>query len=201
MDDNKKFWERCAGFYSAIQQRSNQKLYDQLNRMCMSYLSKDMDVLELACGTGQFTYSLCPLANSWEAADFSEAMIREAKKRPCSAHFSVQDATALPYENRKFHVVLIGNALHIMPQPWKALSEIHRVLKDGGILLAPTFVYEGKVNRFRMWMTTMLGFLTFHKWKEAGFCSFVEENHFRCISSELVPGDPLPVAFSVFRKI
>ena len=201
MDDNKKFWDRCARFYTGIQQRSNRRLYEELNRMCMSQLTEDMDVLELACGSGQFTYPLCDRVHSWEATDFSQAMIEEAQKKPCTAHFSQQDATRLPYENRRFHVVLIGNALHIMPEPQKALSEIHRVLKDGGILLAPTFVYEGKVNRLRMRLTEMVGFQTFHQWKEAEFCRYVENCRFRCISSELVPGDPLPVAFSVFRKI
>ena len=200
MDDNKTFWDRCACVYSAIQERSNRRLYEQLNLMCMSRLAPHMDVLELACGSGQFTRPLCGRVHSWEATDFSEAMIKQAEKFPCPAHFSCQDATCLPYQNRSFHVVLIGNALHIMPDPQKALSEIHRVLKDDGILLAPTFVYQGKVNKFRMWVTTLLGFRTFHKWDEESFCRYVEQQKFRCISSELVPGDPLPVAFSVFRK-
>ena len=200
MNDNKRFWEKCARFYGPIQQRSNRRLYRELTHMCMAYLQKDSKVLELACGTGQFTYPLCNLAESWEATDFSEAMILEAQKVPCSAHFSVQDATHLPYRGGSFDLVLMANALHIMPAPQLALGEIHRILKPGGILLAPTFVYEGKVNRFRMWLTTMVGFRTFHQWKSREFSDFVEQNRFRCISSELVPGDPLPVAFAVFRK-
>ena len=201
VDDNRQFWDRCARFYTAIQQGTNRKLYEEISCMCMSYISSDMEVLELACGSGQFTYPLCPRAKSWEATDFSEAMIERAQRRPCPAHFSCQDATALPYQNKSFDLILIGNALHIMPQPEKALSEIHRVLKDKGILLAPTFVYEGKVNKLRMYLTNLAGFKTFHQWKEADFCHFVEQAGFRCISSELVSGDPLPVAFSVFRKI
>ena len=201
MDDNKQFWDRCARFYTAIQQCSNRKLYGEISRLCMSQISKNQSVLELACGSGQFTYALCDLAGEWEATDFSEAMILEARKRPCSAHFSVQDATCLPYKNRSFDRVLMGNALHIMPEPRKALSEIHRVLKDGGIFLCPTFVEEGKVNRLRMKITELAGFHTFHKWDSQELSSFVEENRFRCLSCELVPGDPLPVAYGVFRKI
>ena len=201
MDDNKKFWDRWARFYTAIQEGSNRKLYGELIRLTMSQLTKDMSVLELACGTGQFTYALCDRAGSWEATDFSEAMVLEARKKPCSAHFSVQDATCLPYNNRSFDRVLMGNALHIMPEPRKALSEIHRVLKDGGIILCPTFVYEGKVNKFRMKITELAGFQTYHKWDCQALCSFVEENQFRCLGCELVPGDPLPVAYAVFRKI
>ena len=201
MNDNQSFWDHCAGLYAPIQQRSNRRLYRELALMCRSYLGKEMDVLELACGTGQFTYPLCDHANSWEATDFSEKMILQAMKTPCSAHFSVQDATRLPYGNRCFDLVLIANALHIMPRPQMALSEIHRVLKPGGILLAPTFVYEGKVNGTRMKLTTLLGFRTFHKWDSEGLCRFTEAEGFRCLSSELVPGNPLPVAFSVFRRV
>ena len=36
-------------------------------------------------------------------------------------------------------MVLIANALHVMPEPEKALKEIDRVLKDKGILIAPEF--------------------------------------------------------------
>ena len=201
MDNNKRFWDRCARFYSGIQQRSNRRLYEELANMCRSRLTGDQQVLELACGSGQLTYPLCDRAKHWEATDFSEAMILEAQKHPCSAHFSVQDATCLPYGNRSFDVVIIGNALHIMPEPQKALSEIRRVLKDGGLLLAPTFVYEGKVNRFRMWVTELVGFRTYHQWDSAALCAYVESCGFRCISTELIPGDPLPVAFPVFRPV
>ena len=101
MDDNKRFWDRCARFYSVIQEKSNRKLYHQLNQMCMSRLTENMDVLELACGSGQFTYPLCGRVHSWEATDFSEAMVSQAEKVPCSAHFSCQDATCLPYKKSK----------------------------------------------------------------------------------------------------
>ena len=200
MNDNKSFWQRCARFYTPIQQRSNRKLYRQLTDLCRPHIAPGSQVLELACGSGQFTYPLCDMAGSWEATDFSEAMIAQAKKVSCSAHFSVQDATCLPYGNRSFDLVLMANALHIMPNPRMALSEIHRVLKPDGILLVPTFVYEGKVNYFRMWLTTMLGFRTFHHWTSQELCRFVEAESYRCIQCEPVPGSPLPVAFAVFRK-
>ena len=88
-----------------------------------------------------------------EAADFSEEMIREAKKHPSSArlHYSVQDATNLTYADASFDAVVISNALHIMPEPEKALAEIRRVLKQDGILFAPTFTAaESLLGRTRI---------------------------------------------------
>ena len=66
-------------------------------------------------------------------------MICEALKGtyPKQLKFEVADATCLPYENNSFDVVIIANALHVMPEPQKALKEIDRVLKDGGLLIAP----------------------------------------------------------------
>jgi len=51
---------------------------------------------------------------SWEATDFSEKMIEEAKVRTSNlpVTFTVQDATNLPYEDGRFDTVVIANALH-----------------------------------------------------------------------------------------
>ena len=38
---------------------------------------------------------------------------------PSNLRFEVADATALPYEDNSFDVVLIANALHVMPNPEK----------------------------------------------------------------------------------
>ena len=68
-------------------------------------------------------------------------------------------------EDEIFDVVVIANALHIMPQPEKALNEIHRVLKKDGILFAPTFVYERGYPKLPIWLMEKAGFKTYHKWQ------------------------------------
>ena len=76
-------------------------------------------------------------------------MIRQAKKQVHSSrlHFSVQDATQLPYGPESFDAVVISNALHVMPHPEKALAEAWRVLKPGGWLFAPTLCLGQKSKR------------------------------------------------------
>ena len=138
MDDNKQFWERFSRHYSGFMRRS-QATYQQICKAMRPFLKRDMDVLELACGTGQLSVPLSPCVRSWEATDFSAEMIRQAKKQVHSSrlHFSVQDATKLPYGPESFDAVVISNALHVMPHPEKALAEAWRVLKPGGWLFAP----------------------------------------------------------------
>ncbi len=52
---------------------------------------------------------------------------------------------------------MIANALHIMPTPEKALAQIRRVLKEDGIMFAPTFVHgEGVGFKLRTKLITVL---------------------------------------------
>ena len=104
---------------------------------------KGKTVLELATGTGLIAKNIVNAAAHIEASDTSAEMIREAKRRNHSAklYFSVQDMFCLPYADESFEVVIVSNALHIVPQPEKALAEIHRVLRDDGVLIAPTFTH------------------------------------------------------------
>ncbi len=116
-------------------------------------------MLELATGTGLIAKHIVNAAAHIEATDASAEMIAEAKRGNHSAklHFSVQDMFRLPYAEESFDVVIVSNALHIVPQPEKALQEIKRVLKDDGVLIAPTFThagnsFSGKVKAFFMRM-------------------------------------------------
>lgn len=159
MDDNKQFWERFSRHYAGFMRRS-QATYQQICKAMRPFLKRDMDVLELACGTGQLSVPLSPCVRSWEATDFSAEMIRQAKKQVYSSrlHFSVQDATKLPYGPESFDAVVISNALHVMPHPEKALAEAWRVLKPGGWLFAPTFVWgKSRSARLRLWFMGLSG--------------------------------------------
>ena len=93
-------------------------------------------------------------------------------------YFSVQDIFRLPYANQSFNVVIVSNALHIVPQPEKALQEIKRVLKDDGVLIAPTFThagnsFSGKVSAFFM---RMAGVPLRSKWTSEEYLRFLRQN-------------------------
>ena len=59
-------------------------------------------------------------------------MIAQAKRGNFSSklYFSVQDMFHLPYADQSFDVVIVSNALHIVPHPERALTELRRVLKN-----------------------------------------------------------------------
>ena len=174
------------------------KLYDAICERIRPGLTKEMNVLELACGSGQLSFRLAGRVRLWEATDFSENMIAEARKQPRSSrlHFSVQDATALPYAPDSFDAVVISNALHIMPRPELALAEIRRVLKPGGALFAPTFVHgRGAGFRLRARLLTLAGFKVYSKWTAEGFERFVSEHNFQIRQAALLGGSLAPLCY------
>lgn len=190
MSDNKGFWDKWAKRYDFTMSR-DRKTYENLISKMKKTLTRDMVVLELACGTGILSLRLAGRVKMLEATDFSEEMIRQAKAKAHSSrlHFSVQDATDLPYADETFDAVIISNALHIMPNPEKALSEIKRVLKKDGILIAPTFTAAGSLpGRIRIRMMELSGFKVFHKWTPEKYIKFLESNGFTVTDSEIYKG-------------
>ena len=83
------FWQKTARHYTRSMDRSA-PLYAAVCERIRPHLSRDMNVLELACGTGQLSFPLSPYVRLWEATDAAPAMIQEAKKRIGSSrlHFS-----------------------------------------------------------------------------------------------------------------
>lgn len=202
---NKNFWDRFAKIYAAFMAKNN-STYEKMTKELERYVDLQKKVLELACGTGQITFSIADKVEMLEATDYAENMIKEAQKRNevefkrRNIHFCVQDATNLTYEDESFDVVVIANALHIMPDPDKALREIRRVLKQGGILFAPTFVYEKGYSRLLISFMEKAGFKTFHKWEKDELERFVCNRGFRMISTTLLKGKPLAECVFVGKK-
>lgn len=199
---NKAFWNRWSDTYDKFMRRS-EPLYDAMAARMKKRLNRQMHVLELACGTGMISQRIVGSVKSLEATDFSPEMIAEAKRKPHSArlHFSVQDATCLPYAPESFNVVVIANALHIMPEPEKVLAEIHRVLKPGGLLIAPTFVHgEGFGFRLRTRLMKLAGFKVYHKWSTPEFTDFVSRYGYSVTEQTEMGSNIAPLCYLEARR-
>lgn len=141
MRNSQSFWDKNAGRYDRFM-RKDAAAYERLYELLRPVV-RHRTVLELAAGTGLIAKNIVNSAAHIEATDASPEMIAEAKRdnRSAKLHFSVQDMFRLPYADGSFDVIIVANALHIVPEPEKALSEIRRVLKDDGVLVAPTFTH------------------------------------------------------------
>lgn len=178
MREHKNFWDRNAGLYDCFM-RKDRAVYEKMYELIRSVV-KDKTVLEVATGTGLIAKHIVKAAAHIEATDASVEMIAEAKRDNQSAklHFSVQDMFRLPYADKSFDVVLVSNALHIVPQPEKALAEIHRVLKDDGVLIAPTFTHAGNSfsGKVRAFFMKLAGFPLHRKWTSEEYLRFLRQN-------------------------
>ena len=178
MKERKNFWDKNAGRYDRFM-RKDGAAYDEMYELIRPIV-RHKTVLELATGTGLIAKNIVNAAAHIEATDASPEMIAEAKRdnRSAKLHFSVQDMFRLPYANQSFDVVIVSNALHIVPQPEKALAETKRVLKDDGVLIAPTFThagnsFRGKVKAFFM---RLAGFPLHSRWTSEAYLKFLGQN-------------------------
>lgn len=178
MREHKNFWDRNAGRYDRFM-RKDRAAYETMYGLIRPVV-KGKTVLELATGTGLIAKNIVNAAAHIEASDTSAEMIREAKRRNHSAklYFSVQDMFCLPYADGSFDAVIVSNALHIVPQPEKALREIRRVLKDDGVLIAPTFTHAGNSfsGRVRAFFMKLAGFPLHSRWTSEEYLTFLRQN-------------------------
>ncbi|MFR9546976.1 MAG: class I SAM-dependent methyltransferase, partial [Rikenellaceae bacterium] len=142
---------------------------------------------------GEFTELLASKTKEWAATDFSKQMVDNAAKRLNieTVTYRVEDATALSFDDNSFDAVIIANTLHVMPNPATALKEIHRVLKDDGLLFAPTFIFDRTSTKTRVKLLELIGFRVYNKWNEQELREFVERNHFKIIDQSTILATPL----------
>lgn len=200
---NKKFWDKFAKLYAPLMKK-DKGVYDKVCEYIRPHLNKDMEVLELACGSGQLSFNLSKHTKSWIGTDFSEQMIKEAKKRGEYENltFETADAVALSYSHEKFDCVLIANALHIMPKPDEAMKEIYRVLKPNGTLFAPTFLWkEGKQRKMIKSLMSILGFKMYQEWDKKEFEDFIKEYGFSVVEMKLAHGGLAPIGVMIAQKV
>ena len=178
MRQHKDFWDRNAKNYDRFMRR-DAATYAQLYELLRPTV-RHKTVLELATGTGLIAKHIANAADLIEATDASPEMIAEAKRdnRSAKLFFSVQDMFCLPYADKSFDVVIVSNALHIVPQPEKALREIGRVLKDDGVLIAPTFTHAGNSfsGKVRAFFMKLAGFPLHSRWTSEEYLTFLQQN-------------------------
>ena len=188
MQKHKNFWDKNAGRYDRFM-RKDRAAYEEMYALIRPVV-KAKTVLELATGTGLIAKSIVNAAAHIEATDASVEMIAEAKRDNQSAklHFSVQDMFRLPYADKSFDVVIVSNALHIVPQPEKALAEIHRVLNDDGVLIAPTFTHAGNsfFGNSKAFLLKLAGFPLHSRWTSEKYLCFLQQNGWSVRKSDVL---------------
>lgn len=124
-----KIYERMMGRWSKL-----------AARIFLDWLDapKDMHWVEVGCGNGAFTEELIAFTGprAVDSIDPSEGQLAFARARPAAklAKFRLGDAQALPFADNSFDAAAMALVITFLPDPAKAVAEMARVVRPGGIV-------------------------------------------------------------------
>ena len=140
MKDPRKFWNKLAPRYAKSPVR-NEKIYQQKLEITQSYFKPDWSVFEFGCGTGSTAIVHSAYVKQILATDISDEMIAIAEQKTQAqgiTNISYQRGTieslALPVDS--FDAVLGLNILHLLPNLDETITQVHQILKPGGIFVS-----------------------------------------------------------------
>jgi len=123
-------WERAAAAYADTFESATRLFADPL--LDAVDLNPGANLLDNACGSGYVTQLAFERGAAVTGADFSAAMLAEARRLHPLVRFEQADAEALPYADQSFDAVVINFGVHHFPFPEQALMEARRVLRSSG---------------------------------------------------------------------
>ena len=148
------FWDHVAGVYDIFTNIINRKTHKGLCARVAEEISATDEVLECACGTGLLSGVIARKCKRLVATDFSPKMLKKAGKKYRSytnIEFKEGNILQIEYPDEHFDIVVAANVIHLLDEPYKALSELDRVCRRGGKIIIPTYMNKndkGKTSRF-----------------------------------------------------
>lgn len=153
LDPTRAYYDEFAAAYEA-QRRPNDPhgyhaLVDDLEVGIVERYGRGKDVLECGCGTGLLLGRFQDFARRAEGIDLSPRMLDAARKRGLSVREG--SVTSLPYEDESFDVVCSFKVLAHVPEIGRALAEMARVTRRGGVVIAELYnpwSFRGLLKRY-----------------------------------------------------
>jgi ubiquinone/menaquinone biosynthesis C-methylase UbiE len=135
-------WDKASLYYESFWQRQLKPAQDLL--LQMAALQKNEKVIDIACGTGLVSFRAAAIVgeNGFVLAnDISDGMVKIGnelvkEKKLNNIKFQRMDAEELEAQDAEYDAALCALGLMYVPDPVKALKEMHRVIKSGGRAVA-----------------------------------------------------------------
>ena len=116
-------------------------------------------IVDVGCGAGSLTFALARTADLREivAIDYSAVFVEEAIRRNSDPRVKIRQADAcnLPFEDGAFDRSLALLVLHFVPDAGKAVAEMRRVVRKGGVVAAAVWDHLGGMPGMRMMVDTV----------------------------------------------
>jgi demethylmenaquinone methyltransferase/2-methoxy-6-polyprenyl-1,4-benzoquinol methylase len=92
------------------------------------------EVLDACCGTGDLAIACARVGGRVTGLDFSERMLERARSKAPELEWVSGDLLALPFADASFDAATVGFGVRNVEDLQRALSELRRVMRDGGRL-------------------------------------------------------------------
>ena len=104
-----------------------------LNKFNKLFTDKNIEILDIGCGSGEIMEELNNYGSKTYGIDFSKEAIQICEKKKLNAKQGDLD-TGIEFDDNKFDLVWAGDVLEHVFDPMYLLREIRRVLKKNGYL-------------------------------------------------------------------
>ncbi|MBL4632235.1 MAG: class I SAM-dependent methyltransferase [Kofleriaceae bacterium] len=132
--DNRSYYDDFSNWYERERGDGYHKMLDDLELTAVERYGTGKDILEAGCGTGLLLGRSLRFAKSARGVDLSAGMLSKAKERGLDV---VQGSiTQLPYKDESFDLVYSVKVLAHIEDIERAMSEMARVTRPGGVVLA-----------------------------------------------------------------
>lgn len=108
---------------------------------------KNKDILEVACGSAEFSASAASYAHSVSCMDLDDGRLIPITQE--NIRFEIMDATKMRYPDGAFDNVFVYNALYHISSQWEEIEkECRRVLKpEGSVYIIGTWKLDISLMR------------------------------------------------------
>ncbi len=148
-----RFWDRHAKGY-AKRPVADEAAYQRKLKVTQDYLTPDMEVLEMGCGTGTTALIHASFVKHITGIDISRNMIEIARAKAESGNvenvtFQQSSVDGLETPDASYDVVMGHSILHLIEHKEAVIARVHRMLKPGGVFVSSTACLGGRVPVLR----------------------------------------------------
>ena len=137
-----------AGNFAAVAERileSGELVVDRAG------IEPGMDVLDVACGTGNATIPAAKAGARTTGLDFAPGLLEVARERAADAMVEIDfvegDAQDMPFDDASFDRVVSTFGHMFAPDHERTAAEMKRVLRPGGVIAFACWTPQGAIGR------------------------------------------------------
>lgn len=192
-------WDKLSKNYDKFLNKER-IAYEYIGNLIKKHNSNKKTV-ELCAGTGILTEYYLDNFKDIIISDFSKDMNKICKRKFPNSDIRIIDCTDTQFKDKTFDLVIMMNAIHIIPNPEKTLKEIRRILKDDGILIVANYLEEESIlQKIKLKILSIVGVEFYNIWDFESIKKHFKDRDFEIIYSEKI-SSRFPLAYLELKKL